>query len=140
MEQKRRVAAWCSRLLLSTALLVGIVLMHVLGHPGEHAASHLSGGVPTAAHAAVVSPAVHPVSEPHHADGPAPSHGVGVAVVCLAVLGAGIATIVGFGLLARRRLEGDRALTPAPLPHVLRAIPPPGNPGALLSQLSLLRI
>ncbi|UQI43951.1 hypothetical protein M1P56_06100 [Streptomyces sp. HU2014] len=35
MAGQRRVVAWCGRLLLFTALLLGIVTMHTLGHPSS---------------------------------------------------------------------------------------------------------
>ncbi|MEU2870418.1 hypothetical protein ABZ769_14610 [Streptomyces olivoreticuli] len=72
MDGQRKATAWCGRLLLFAALLLGIVTMHTLGHPtghGEsrgtasHAMSHAAGasahaiadsadsaGVPGAAH------------------------------------------------------------------------------------------
>ncbi|MEU4062646.1 DUF6153 family protein [Streptomyces wedmorensis] len=119
--------------MLAAALLVGIVLMHVLGHPGEHAdATHASGG-----HAAAA--VEHAVVDAGHAMAPDPAHGAGVAAVCLAVLGAGIGVLlVVRGALVHRR----RAAAPsvARIAHALRAIPPPESPDSLLNRLSLLRI
>jgi hypothetical protein len=40
MYGQGRAAAWCGRLLLFAALLVGIVAMHTLGHPSGHGAAH----------------------------------------------------------------------------------------------------
>lgn len=35
-HRQRRGTAWCARLVLFAALLLGIVTMHTLGHPSEH--------------------------------------------------------------------------------------------------------
>ncbi|MGW1077794.1 hypothetical protein [Streptomyces sp. NPDC002537] len=44
MDGQRRVAAWCGRLLLFAALLLGIVGMHTLGHPTGHDAPSPAAG------------------------------------------------------------------------------------------------
>ncbi|MFE0047526.1 hypothetical protein ACFWYJ_30500, partial [Streptomyces albireticuli] len=45
MGERRRVVAWCGRLLLFAALLLGIVTMHTLGHPtSDHGAGSGAGG------------------------------------------------------------------------------------------------
>ncbi|MFF0473365.1 hypothetical protein [Streptomyces sp. NPDC004284] len=134
VKRRPRAATWWGRSLLAAALLVGIVLMHVLGHPGEHAdVARLSGG-----HAAAATE--HAVTDAHHATAPAPAHGAGVAAVCLAVLGAGIGVL----LAVRGALVHRRRRTPAPSPtrlaHALYAIPPPESPKSLLTRLSSLRI
>ncbi|MEU3216009.1 hypothetical protein [Streptomyces sp. NPDC006971] len=164
MTARRKPATWLGRCVLAVALLFGIVLMHALGHPGEHAvtklsdghittASHVSAGhVTTASHvsdghittASHVSagPAHRPaVAEPLRTTDPAPAHGAGVTTtVCLAVLGAGIGAL----LVARAVLGGPaRAVGTAVtrrFGYALLAIPPPAPPGSLLSRLSLLRI
>ncbi|QES18771.1 hypothetical protein DEJ46_06465 [Streptomyces venezuelae] len=134
VKRRPRAATWWSRFVLAAALFVGIVLMHVLGHPGEHADStHVSGGHVAAA-------MEHVVADAGHATAPAPAHGAGVAAVCLAVLGAGIGILLAFrGALVRRR---RRAAAPSAmrLAYALCAIPPPESPQSLLTRFSLLRI
>ncbi|MGW8764141.1 hypothetical protein ACWGN5_16720 [Streptomyces sp. NPDC055815] len=179
VERRPRAATWWSRPVLAAVLLVGLVLMHVLGHPGERtAAAHASGGSVSAAaeehlgaHADDASPragahgsqvtqragahafpaeqrpgahAFHATqragSHPGRAESPAPVHGVGVAAVCLAVLGAGVGLLLSVRrALVRRRREAG---TPSAgrIAHALWAIPPPASPGSLLTRLSLLRI
>ncbi|WP_369142693.1 hypothetical protein [Streptomyces sp. R44] len=135
VKRRPRAATWWSRLVLAAVLLVGIVLMHVLGHPGERAdAAHESGG-----HVSAASEE-HTGAHAGHAKQPAPAHGAaGAAAVCLAVLGAGIGLLLSVrGVLVRRR--GAGAPPPARIAHALWAIPPPTPPGSLLTRLSLLRI
>ncbi|MFF0427158.1 hypothetical protein ACFYUJ_22430 [Streptomyces sp. NPDC004520] len=144
VKRRPRAATWWGRFVLATALLVGIVLMHALGHPGEHAdAAHVPGGRTAVAHASgghMVAAREHVAADADHARAPAPAHGAGVGAVCLAVLGAG----VGILLAVRGALVHRRRRTAAPwatrLAHALRAIPPPGAPGSLLTRLSSLRI
>ncbi|MFI9624599.1 DUF6153 family protein [Streptomyces sp. NPDC052042] len=138
----RKPATWLSRCLLAVALLFGIVLMHALGHPEEHAVPKLSGGHITTSSHASATPAHQPVvAEPHHTTDPSPAHGAGATTaVCLAVLGAGVGA-----LLVARAALGRPVRTAGPpvtqwFAYALRAIPPPEPPGSLLSRLSLLRI
>ncbi|MFE1402936.1 hypothetical protein ACFW5D_04530 [Streptomyces sp. NPDC058770] len=153
MTARRKPATWLGRCVLAVALLFGIVLMHALGHPGEHAVTKLSDGhitttshvsdghITTASHVSD-GPAHRPaVAEPLRTTDPAPAHGAGVTTtVCLAVLGAGIGAL----LVARAVLGGPtRAVGTAVtrrFGYALLAIPPPAPPGSLLSRLSLLRI
>ncbi|MFF3629236.1 hypothetical protein [Streptomyces sp. NPDC002164] len=153
MTARRKPATWLGRCVLAVALLFGIVLMHALGHPGEHAVTKLSDGhitttshvsdghITTASHVSD-GPAHRPaVAELLRTTDPAPAHGAGVTTtVCLAVLGAGIGAL----LVARAVLGGAaRAVGTAVtrrFGYALLAIPPPAPPGSLLSRLSLLRI
>ncbi|MGW2108596.1 DUF6153 family protein [Streptomyces sp. NPDC001948] len=134
-----RAATWWGRFVLAVALLVGIVLMHGLGHLGEHVdATHVSGEHVAAAMEHVVADAGHAT----HPD-PAPTHGVGFAGVCLAVLGAGAGIVLAVrGALVRRgrRRAAGELPTAVRLAHALCAIPPPEPPRSLLTRLSLLRI
>ncbi|MER6500489.1 DUF6153 family protein [Streptomyces sp. NPDC001455] len=142
MTARRKPATWLGRCVLAVALLFGIVLMHALGHPGEHAVTKLSDGHITTASHVSDGPAHRPaVAEPLRTTDPAPAHGAGVTTtVCLAVLGAGIGAL----LVARAVLGGPtRAVGTAVtrrFGYALLAIPPPAPPGSLLSRLSLLRI
>ncbi|MER6102845.1 hypothetical protein ABT115_11085 [Streptomyces sp. NPDC001832] len=139
VTRRPRAATWWGRFVLAVALLVGIVLMHGLGHPGEHVdATHVSGGHVAAAMEHVVADAGH---APH--PDPAPAHGVGFAGVCLAVLGAGVGIVlVVRGALVRRgrRCAADEPPTSMRLAYALCVIPPPESPKSLLTRLSLLRI
>ncbi|MET8747746.1 hypothetical protein [Streptomyces sp. NPDC004728] len=125
--------------MLAAALLVGIVLMHGLGHLGEHVdAAHASGGHVAAAMDHVVAGAGHAT----HPD-PAPAHGVGFTGVCLAVLGAGVGIVLAVrGALVRRgrRCAAGEPPTAVRLAYALCVIPPPEPPRSLLTRLSLLRI
>ncbi|MEU9847292.1 hypothetical protein [Streptomyces sp. NPDC047985] len=152
MAACRKPATWLGRCVLAVALLFGIVMMHALGHPGEHAVAKLSDGhITTASHASATPaqashasavPAHRPVAAgPFRTTDPAPAHGAGVTTtVCLAVLGAGIGA-----LLLARAVPGRPARAVGPpatrrFAYALLAIPPPGPPGSLLSRLSSLRI
>ncbi|WP_335932234.1 hypothetical protein [Streptomyces sp. PTD5-9] len=143
MTVRRRPVPRPSRCLLAVALLFGIVLMHGLGHPGEHAVPELSGGHAAMAPHASDAPMEQPVTAepPHRTAPPAPAHGAGVTTLCLAVLGAGIGL-----LLAVRAGPGRSARAGAPPPaasrltYALRPNPPPAAPGSLLTRLSSLRI
>ncbi|MFB9556918.1 DUF6153 family protein [Streptomyces roseoviridis] len=138
---RSRVATGWGRFVLAVALLVGIVLMHVLGHPGDHAApTHSSGKhMTTTTHA--VAAVEHVAADAVHASHPDPAHGAGVAAACVAVLGAGIGLLLVVRRALARGCRGAEALLPAVrLAHALRAIPPPAPPRSLLTRLSLLRI
>ncbi|GHC63995.1 hypothetical protein [Streptomyces cinnamoneus] len=67
MQGRTAAAAWCGRLLLFAALLLGIVTMHTLGHPRDHAGAAPSTTAPRAADDA-------PGHAPAHAPGHAPGH------------------------------------------------------------------
>ena len=158
MAARRKSAPRPSRCLLAVALLFGIVLMHGLGHPGEHAAPALPGvhaamasqtpATSTASHASAASHVqaasaggTVTAEPPHHSAPPAPAHGAGVTTLCLAVLGAGIALLlVTRGVLGRLARRAAAPPTAHWFAYALRAIPPPSSPGSLLTRLSLLRI
>ncbi|WP_240134754.1 DUF6153 family protein [Streptomyces sp. MUM 178J] len=141
MARRQKTATWLSRCVLAVALLFGIVLMHALAHPGEHTAPSPAGGHASAAsHAPAASTAQVAVAESHHATHPTPAHGVGAAAVCLAVLAVGVGVLLLARGALRRMPVGDVLPAIGRLAHALRAIPPPGPPGSLLTRLSLLRI
>ncbi|MEU0158901.1 hypothetical protein ABZ154_08675 [Streptomyces sp. NPDC006261] len=124
------------QLLLLAALLFGIVTMHTVGHPAEHAPSP---SAPVATSDAVTVPgassdAAHPA---HRSPGDSPMSGMDPLSVCLAVLGAW--GLVGAWLLGRRA-DGRPLGTPvgSGLRRVLRPDPPP--PISVLASVSVLRI
>ncbi|MEU1780693.1 MULTISPECIES: hypothetical protein [Streptomyces] len=154
MHGRRRVAAWCGRLLLFAALLLGIVTMHTLGHPRDHgpaveAGTHAMapGGhaMTSAGHAmpdAGGHTSVPAASTPHHGG----HGGMDPLSVCLAVLGTGSATafLLSLALAAFLRFFRDR---PGTGPVAARAwfsralwpVPPPPRQKAL-ARLSVLRV
>lgn len=167
MHGRRRVAAWCGRLLLFAALLLGIVTMHTLGHPRDHApaataattdavpgavpgarvmaAGHAQAAAQAAAHA---MPGTHTSAPDDHVSGPTASttHGGGHGgmdplSVCLAVLGAGWAAAFLLSLVAR--FHGRPGTGPvaarAWFSRALWPIPPPPRHKAL-ARLSVLRV
>ncbi|MBB1252813.1 DUF6153 family protein [Streptomyces alkaliterrae] len=146
MAWQRRTTAWCGRVLLFVALLLGIVTMHSLGHPAEHHASHASGTALLTAsawdphqHAAdTAADKRRPDRVNQRADHPAPLGGMDPISVCLAVLGAGVLTLL-LGRVLVHRSGHERAAAPTRLPHALRPNPPPRR-GALIARLSVLRI
>ncbi|MBB4980668.1 DUF6153 family protein [Streptomyces nymphaeiformis] len=139
MAVRPKTATRLGRCLLSVALLFGIVLMHALGHPGEHATT--DSRVSHADHVMAAAPAEHRAAAPTpHSTRPAPAHGAGAAAVCLAVLGVGIGVALLTRALGRRTPGRDLPPPTARLAYALRAIPPPAPPGSLLTRLSLLRI
>ncbi|MEV6672747.1 DUF6153 family protein [Streptomyces sp. NPDC051162] len=149
---QRRATAWCGRLLLCAALLLGIVTMHTLGHPAEH-----GGGGGTASQTATAShtshsmtamPAMAPMAaEGHHAAPPrtdasvhGESHGMDPMSVCLAVLGSALlALVLLLGAAALRRAAAALPAVRARLLLALRPIPPPPRHKAL-ARLSVLRV
>lgn len=161
MDGQGKAAAWCGRLLLFAALLVGIVTMHTLGHPSGHAAGdamehdprpavagHQRPGAPTSMESVLTADALTAdasataptaFAQPHacrHGDGA----GLDPASVCLAVLSFwSLALLTVVRLLARRRSTTDRLPLRALLLRVLWPIPPPGR-RRVLAQLSVLRI
>ncbi|GGR02557.1 hypothetical protein [Streptomyces netropsis] len=151
MDERRKATAWCGRLLLFAALLLGIVTMHTLGHPSEHgsgppgptAAQPAAHAMPAhAAHAraddGTTATATGPAAGTPRTD-PPPHSGMDPMAVCLAVLAAGWAVALLLGLAALRRRSGT--LTPAARARLLRTlwpIPPPRHKA--LARLSVLRV
>ncbi|WP_328725820.1 hypothetical protein [Streptomyces sp. NBC_00259] len=154
-----RAVGVTTRLLLVVVLVLGVFVMHTVGHPGEgsgsgmsstthtttHTTSHTAGtgAVPAHGHpadalgVAVMGPGTGPVTNPVT---DAPRHEPGgmamdMASLCLAVLGAwALAALLHAAFAGRRdRLAG---LASAVVAHV-RADPPPRAPD--LAQLSILR-
>ncbi|MFE6502726.1 hypothetical protein [Kitasatospora sp. NPDC057738] len=139
---------WALRLLLLAALLLGVVTMHTLGHPGGgHGGSVGHDGPGMHASAMHQSGAVHhsPAAEPVHAAAsavgtldPAAPGGMDPMAVCLAVLAGWTLVLLLTGPLLRR--SGDAAAeVRARLLRALRALPPPGGGRILLTRLSVLR-
>ncbi|MBO0656712.1 hypothetical protein J1792_29405 [Streptomyces triculaminicus] len=149
MQGRRGATAWCGRLLLFAALVLGIVTMHTLGHPrghdgGAHAPSqamaasmtHEAPGRPSAPAAA--SPSTH---TPHasHAGDPAHGGGMDPMSVCLAVLGAGAAAVLLLSLAAAGHLAGAVPVAArAWFSRSLWPVPPPRRKA--LARLSVLRV
>ncbi|MFF3093981.1 hypothetical protein [Streptomyces cyaneofuscatus] len=158
------------QLLLLAALLFGIVTMHTVGHPAEHAPS--SPSVPVAAAdsvaVAVPGPDARPVpvaaadsvadampvavsgavaevaSDGAHPSHPSPERspmsGMDPLSVCLAVLGAWGLALVGAWLLLGLRADGRPLGTPVGA-GLLRVLRPnPPPPISVLASVSVLRI
>ncbi|MFF5130038.1 hypothetical protein ACFY41_24265 [Streptomyces syringium] len=166
MDERRKATAWCGRLLLFAALLLGIVTMHTLGHPSEHGSGQSGpAAARPAAHAmpahAMPAHAMPADTRPGHAahtraddtapaavaapaadaprSDPPPHSGMDPMSVCLAVLAAGWAVALLLGLAAFRRRSG--AAAPAARARLLRTlwpIPPPRHKA--LARLSVLRV
>ncbi|MFJ6623370.1 hypothetical protein ACIQOW_38120 [Kitasatospora sp. NPDC091335] len=143
---------WVLRLLLLAALLLGIVTMHTLGHPGGGHGGHEGPGtgvsaMPPAGAAhhgpAAGPPSVHAAAHPAaFAVGPAVDPGapggLDPMAVCLAVLAGWTLVLLVVGPLPRR--SGDAAAeVRARLLTAVRALPPPGGGRILLTRLSVLR-
>ncbi|MFE4382977.1 hypothetical protein [Streptomyces cyaneofuscatus] len=158
------------QLLLLAALLFGIVTMHTVGHPAEHAPSPPS--VPVAAAdsvaVAVPGPDARPVPVPVAAapadampvavsgavaevasDGAHPSHpsperspmsGMDPLSVCLAVLGAWGLALVGAWLVLGLRADGRPLGTPVGAGLLRVPRPNPPPPISVLASVSVLRI
>ncbi|MFE1538985.1 hypothetical protein ACFW61_00795 [Streptomyces microflavus] len=136
------------QLLLLAALLFGIVTMHTVGHPAEHAPSAsvaapgtMSGAMPMATSDAMpVAEAASDRAHPSHGspDG-TPMSGMDPLYVCLAVLGAWGLALLGVWLSVLRA-DGRPLGTAvgAGLLRVLRPNPPP--PISVLDSVSVLRI
>ncbi|MEV7842830.1 hypothetical protein [Streptomyces cyaneofuscatus] len=130
--------------LLLAALLFGIVTMHTVGHPAEHAPSPPS--TPTAVAVADAMPVAltDVASDGAHSSHPSPEHspmsGMDPLSVCLAVLGAWGLALVGAWLLLGLRADRRPLGTPvgAGLRHALRPNPPPSI--SVLASVSVLRI
>ncbi|MEU3569068.1 hypothetical protein AB0E96_11695 [Kitasatospora sp. NPDC036755] len=144
------------RLLLLAALLLGIVTMHTLGHPGGghggHTApdTHASAALdPMAYDSPTHDSAGHPAVGDHHGRAAAPTGavpaldpatpgGMDPMAVCLAVLAGWTVLLLLAGPLLRR--SGDAAAeVRARLLRAVRALPPPGGGRILLTRLSVLR-
>ncbi|MFJ9635109.1 hypothetical protein [Streptomyces sp. NPDC101178] len=131
----RSGSAVYGQLLLLAALLFGIVTMHTVGHPAEHASSPSAAAAPvTAADAA--SDAARPS---HHSPDDTPMSGMDPLSVCLAVLGVWGLALAGAWLLGLR-VDGRSSGTPlgAGLLRAPRANPPPRI--SVLASVSVLRI
>ncbi len=134
MQGRRRATAWCGRLLLFAALLLGIVTMHTFGHPSAHASSHASSDV-VSAHD---SPPAHGTGHHESKDKGKHDGGMDPMSVCLAVLGAAgwaaalllVALVVSRRPVITARAWFSRALWPVP--------PPPRHKA--LARLSVLRV
>ncbi|MFJ5734959.1 DUF6153 family protein [Streptomyces microflavus] len=126
------------QLLLLAALLFGIVTMHTVGHPAEHAPS---SSAPVAM--ADAMPAPEAASDRAHPSHGSPDHspmsGMDPLSVCLAVLGAWGLALLG-AWLSGLRADGRPLGTAvgAGLLRVLRPNPPP--PISVLASVSVLRI
>ncbi|MEU3752157.1 DUF6153 family protein [Streptomyces olivoreticuli] len=158
MDGQRKATAWCGRLLLFAALLLGIVTMHTLGHPTEQGESgiashamamadapvavHTRGSAPDPVREVTPDGPVLADREPHgtgrilHGE----SHGMDPMSVCLAVLGSALpALVLLLGVAALRRPAAVLAVVRARLLAALRPIPPPPRHKAL-ARLSVLRV
>ncbi|MET9980254.1 hypothetical protein ACFYOI_16680 [Streptomyces microflavus] len=138
------------QLLLLAALLFGIVTMHTVGHPAEHAPSSsasvaapgtMSGAMPMATSDAMpVAEAASGRAHPSHGSPDhSPMSGMDPLSVCLAVLGAWGLALLGVwlsGLRADGRPLGTAV--GAGLLRVPRPNPPP--PISVLDSVSVLRI
>ncbi|KAA6222271.1 hypothetical protein CP973_10210 [Streptomyces albofaciens JCM 4342] len=158
-----KAAAWCGRLLLFAALIVGIVGMHTLGHP--------VGGHGSGATAAAHQEHAQPMPDPHrrhaapehtarehtarqHADQEHAArqhtvrassladdhHAMNPGAVCLAVLTLWVLVLVRAGRLLGRRAADLLAAVRARLLRGLRPIPPPVPRHKHLARLSVLRV
>ncbi|MEN2418787.1 hypothetical protein AABB02_11815 [Streptomyces rimosus] len=157
-----KAAAWCGRLLLFAALIVGIVGMHTLGHPvGGHGSGAMGAAQPMpAAHqpmAAAHQEHAQPMPDPHQehaarqhaaqqvtvrasssiADD---DHAMNPGAVCLAVLSLWVLVLVRTGRLLGRRAADLLAAVRARLLRGLRPLPPPVPRHKHLARLSVLRV
>ncbi|MCX5302726.1 hypothetical protein OG304_04570 [Streptomyces sp. NBC_00160] len=140
MKEQRRATAWCGRLLLCAALLLGIVTMHSLGHPAENGSSHLPGNAVMAAALSSVEHAMGPTaSVEHQRHAPDPLGGMDTLSVCLAVLSVWAIALLTVGPLFQRT-AAFAASALAHLPHAMWPMPPPRSARTRLAQLSLMRI
>ncbi|MGK5549061.1 DUF6153 family protein [Streptomyces sp. URMC 127] len=140
--QEPTAAAWCGRLLLLSALLLGIVTMHTLGHPTGHAAGtgHQAGTHTAAGMHAQPTHAQQVHSPGPTADDPLSSPGMDPMSVCLAVLGAALLALVLLLVTAAlRRRAAAPAAARALLLRALWPIPPPPRHKSL-ARLSVLRV
>ncbi|WP_328971451.1 hypothetical protein [Streptomyces sp. NBC_00239] len=130
MERRRRTAAWCGRLLLSAALLVGLITMHVLGHPAEQASSHSPDRSVTVTFAAVTIDGEHQTTAgaAPAEGGHTPLRGLDTALVCVALLSA-CTVVFRASPSSSHRLSGLLLAGLARLLHALRPMPPPVSCG-----------
>ncbi|GCD38191.1 hypothetical protein OEIGOIKO_06002 [Streptomyces chrestomyceticus JCM 4735] len=159
---RSRAAAWCGRLLLFAALIVGIVGMHTLGHP---VGGHGSGPMPAAhqthqtyhAPQSHHGPHTHHVPQVHHAlpthhalQAPQQArysssvaddhHAMNPGAACLAVLSLCVLVLVRTGRLLGRQAADLLAAVRARLLRGLRPLPPPLPRHKHLARLSVLRV
>ncbi|WP_016906811.1 DUF6153 family protein [Streptomyces xiaopingdaonensis] len=149
-ERHGPAAGHCGRLLLFAALVLGIALMHTLGHPSGDGEAHRTAAVQhtstTAQHAPAErdgTPADTRLAPPAHLSAPGghdEGGGTDPLSVCLAVLGA----LAAAGLLGAALARGRTPRLPAAACLVTpgRAPPPPPEPpphAIRLAQLSVLR-
>lgn len=144
MHGRRRVAAWCGRLLLFAALLLGIVTMHTLGHPRDHGTAAGTHAMASGGHA--MAPGGHasvPAASTPHGGG---HGGMDPLSVCLAVLDTGSATTFLLSLASavflrffRDRPGTGPVATRAWFSRALWPVPPPPRQKAL-ARLSVLRV
>ncbi|MEH6377666.1 hypothetical protein V7793_25510 [Streptomyces sp. KLMMK] len=159
--QQGTAAAWCGRLLLLSALLLGIVTMHTLGHPtghagtgtGHKAGTHAAAGTHAVAgaHAAAGADETSGSHPQAHSAAPAPAPGptagdplsapgMDPMSVCLAVLGTALLALVLLLVTAAlRRPAAAMAAVRARLLRALWPIPPPPRHKSL-ARLSVLRV
>ncbi|GHF32515.1 hypothetical protein GCM10010218_11950 [Streptomyces mashuensis] len=148
MRRERGTGAWCGRLLLLAALLLGIVTMHTLGHPRDHDTDRATVAMGAMAGHADGHAAGHGAPAAH--DGPravSPAHGgMDPMSVCLAVLGTGWATVLlllaALAALVLLRTTAGRGSAPRGRAWFSRAQwcrPPPPRHKAL-ARLSVLRV
>ncbi|QLH26202.1 DUF6153 family protein [Streptomyces sp. Rer75] len=141
------------RLLFVVLLVLGVLMMHSMGHPnggsgsGMSTSAHASGGMHEAMRDDAPSMASHddgpraddsravPAVAAHHTPS-APMTGMDMASLCVAVLGAWVLTTVLRAALVRRR--GPPPPRSAPMAAVPRPAPPSSTPD--LTALSVLRI
>ncbi|MFI0819533.1 hypothetical protein ACH4TX_24615 [Streptomyces sp. NPDC021098] len=139
------------RLLFVVLLVLGVLMMHSMGHPdggpGMSTSAHASGGTHEAMRDTPAMAASHDGASHDHGsrDGSAvaaqrapsaPMTGMDMASLCVAVLGAWVLTAVLRAALVRRR--GPPPPRSAPVTAVPRPVPP--SPGPDLTTLSVLRI
>ncbi|MFB1044020.1 DUF6153 family protein [Streptomyces chrestomyceticus] len=148
-----KAAAWCGRLLLFAALIVGIVGMHTLGHPvGGHGSKTMPAAL-QAQHASQTHHAsqAHHAPETHHAlQAPQQArhsssvaddhHAMNPGAVCLAVLSLCVLVLVRTGRLLGRQAADLLAAVRARLLRGLRPLPPPLPRHKHLARLSVLRV
>ncbi|MGW2597634.1 DUF6153 family protein [Streptomyces klenkii] len=149
--QRGTAAAWCGRLLLLSALLLGIVTMHTLGHPTGHAGTGHAGSAHAGSehagtgHKAGTRTAAEVHAQQVHSPGPTAhdplsAPGMDPMSVCLAVLGAALLALVLLLVTAAlRRPAAALAAARARLLRPLWPIPPPPRHKSL-ARLSVLRV
>ncbi|MEV4502823.1 DUF6153 family protein [Streptomyces klenkii] len=144
--QQSTAAAWCGRLLLLSALLLGIVTMHTLGHPtghagtGHKAGTHAAAGMHAAAAGMHAQARTAPAAPGPTADDPLTAPGMDPMSFCVAVLGAAfLALVLLLVTAALRRPAAALAAARARLLRPLWPIPPPPRHKSL-ARLSVLRV